>query len=187
MPPKGVGPAWQKAGAASTTTARFSGQKGEEEDFAGPSRPRMYYDRPGERDLPKLNSRAPLYILIGAIGLSIGGAFILYATNAERLASSVLRQVQFQLRNSKEVMQVLGENVKMAPEWWTFGQPWTSGTINMMQGRVDLKFRIQGSRGAGTVYFTSIRPQQEGAWRIVRYKLIADSGEVLHLNEAVPA
>lgn len=38
---------------------------------------------------------------------------------AERLASSVLRQVQFQLRNSKEVMQVLGENVKMAPEWWS--------------------------------------------------------------------
>jgi hypothetical protein len=55
MPPKGLGPAWQKAGAAAATTARPSGQKGEEEDFAGPSRPRMYYDRPGERDLPKLN------------------------------------------------------------------------------------------------------------------------------------
>ena len=37
----------------------------------------------------------------------------------ERLASSVLRQVQFQLRNSKEVMDLLGENVKMAPEWWS--------------------------------------------------------------------
>lgn len=35
-----------------------------------------------------------------------------------------------------------------------------------MQGRVDLKFRIEGDRDAGTVYFTSIRPKQEGAWRI---------------------
>jgi hypothetical protein len=35
-----------------------------------------------------------------------------------------------------------------------------------MQGRVDLKFRIHGDREAGTLYFTSIRPKQEGAWRI---------------------
>jgi hypothetical protein len=38
--------------------------------------------------------------------------------------------------------------------------------INNMQGRVDLKFRLQGDRDAGTLYFTSIRPKQEGAWRI---------------------
>lgn len=61
----------------------------------------------------------------------------------------------------------------------------------MLQGRVDLKFRIVGTQGksvfcvhmsedlrflpsemaadsvgAGTVYFTSIRPQQESTWRI---------------------
>jgi cytochrome c oxidase assembly factor 1 len=35
-----------------------------------------------------------------------------------------------------------------------------------MQGRVDLKFRIHGDKQAGTLYFTSIRPKQEGAWRI---------------------
>jgi len=38
--------------------------------------------------------------------------------------------------------------------------------INNMQGRVDLKFRIHGDKQAGTLYFTSIRPKQEGAWRI---------------------
>lgn len=43
-----------------------------------------------------------------------------------------------------------------------------------MQGRVDLKFRIHGDKQAGTLYFTSIRPKQEGAWRIG--ELILPSG-----------
>lgn len=56
--------------------------------------------------------------------------------------------------------------------------------------------------GAGTVYFTSIRPQEQGAWRIgkflvhfsssfhlstntrsVRYKVIADDGQVIRLED----
>lgn len=36
----------------------------------------------------------------------------------ERLASSVMRQVQFQLRNSKEVAAVLGDGVRLADNWW---------------------------------------------------------------------
>lgn len=52
-----------------------------------------------------------------------------------------------------------------------------------MQGRIDLKFRMHGDKDEGTVYFTSIRPQQSAPWRIVRYKLIADSGEQLRLED----
>ena len=55
--------------------------------------------------------------------------------------------------------------------------------INLMQGRIDLKFRMHGDKGDGTVYFTSIRPQQSAPWRIVRYKLIADNGEQLRLED----
>jgi len=69
-----------------------------------------------------------------------------------------------------------------------------------MQGRVDLKFRIHGDKQAGTLYFTSIRPKQEGAWRIgeldpyfchhlkltaVRYKVITDSNETILLEDKV--
>jgi hypothetical protein len=28
-----------------------------------------------------------------------------------------------------------------------FGEPWISGTVNLMQGKVDLKFRVTGSKG----------------------------------------
>jgi len=69
-----------------------------------------------------------------------------------------------------------------------------------MQGRVDLKFRIHGDKQAATLYFTSIRPKQEGAWRIgerdlvrlrdltlivVRYKVITDSNETILLEDKV--
>lgn len=74
-------------------------------------------------------------IALAALGLSAWGAFILYATNAgascalssisipdgitERLASSVLRSVTFQLRNSAEVAGLLGKNVKLEDPWWS--------------------------------------------------------------------
>ncbi|EIW66621.1 hypothetical protein TREMEDRAFT_74761 [Tremella mesenterica DSM 1558] len=155
------------------------------EEFGGPSRPRMVYDRP--KDLPKLRSRWPMYAGVGALCLSACVGFVLWATNTERLASSVLRQVTFQLRNSAQVASVLGENVRLADNWWGFGDPWISGSINNMQGHVDLSFRVRGSHGAGTVYFTSIRPKQEGAWRIVRYKIITDDGQTIRLDEQLGA
>ncbi|KAK8861508.1 hypothetical protein IAR55_002329 [Kwoniella newhampshirensis] len=179
MPPLGTRP---KVGGEKYTTAAASGEaRSREEAFSGPSRPRLVYERPGGRDLPKLKSRAPLVVGLGLLGLG-WGLFLLHATNSERLASSVLRQVTFQLRNSPQVIGILGENVRLQENWWALGQPWINGTINLMQGRVDLSFRIQGNKGAGTVYFTSIRPQEQGAWRIVRYKLIADDGEVVMLE-----
>ncbi|WWC87809.1 uncharacterized protein L201_002701 [Kwoniella dendrophila CBS 6074] len=158
-----------------------SASKDKEEAFSGPSRPRLIYERPGDRDLPKITTKLPYVIALGLLGLG-WGLFLLHATNAERLSSSVLRQVTFQLRNSKEVIAVLGENVRLVENWWALGQPWISGTINLMQGRVDLSARVKGDKGAGTVYFTSIRPQEQGAWRIVRYKIIADDGEVVRLE-----
>nr|XP_019012145.1 uncharacterized protein I206_02988 [Kwoniella pini CBS 10737]OCF50926.1 hypothetical protein I206_02988 [Kwoniella pini CBS 10737] len=139
--------------------------KNNEEAFKGPSRPRLIYERPGDKDLPKITNKLPYVIALGLLGLG-WGLFLLHATNAERLSSSVLRQVTFQLRNSKEAIAVLGENVRLVENWWALRQPWISGTINLMQGRVDLSFRVKGDKCAGTVYFTSIRPQEQGAWRI---------------------
>ncbi|WVO13263.1 hypothetical protein L204_100876 [Cryptococcus depauperatus] len=178
--PRGMPPLSQKKRATSGPMYR----QVEAEAFSGPSKPRLLYERPsaGRRELPKLKSILPFAMALGLLGLG-WGLFILHATNSERLASSVLRQVTFQLRNSKEVIAVLGENVRLVDDWWTLGSPWISGTINTMQGRVDLSFRMKGDKAAGTVYFTSIRPQEHGAWRIVRYKIIADDGEVIRLEK----
>lgn len=145
----------------------------------------MIYDRPKEaRELPEFKSRWPMYIALASLGLGAWGLFLLHATNSERLSSSVLRQITYQLRNSDEVREVLGERVHYAENSWGFGEPWISGTVNLLSGKVDLKFRIQGSKDKGTVYFTSIRPNETSEFQIVRYKIIADSGQVIQMMQA---
>lgn len=76
-----------------------------------------------------------LVVLLGLLGASAWGLVVFYATNAgehsfdlsyranpdgtERLASSVVRQVTFQLRNSADVSAVLGDRVKLVNNWWS--------------------------------------------------------------------
>jgi hypothetical protein len=50
--PAGSTPSWAKGGGPIPKYIRVEQGKGD--DFAGPSRPRMVYERPGERDLPLL-------------------------------------------------------------------------------------------------------------------------------------
>ncbi|THU96106.1 hypothetical protein K435DRAFT_665098, partial [Dendrothele bispora CBS 962.96] len=57
--------------------------------------------------------------------------------------------------------EVLEEAVRPEPEWWLNGDPRIKGTISTMQRNVDVNFRIKGSKGIGTLYFTSIRREKE--------------------------
>ena len=117
------------------------------------------------------------------------------------------------MRNSDEVKAVLGDRVHYADNAWGeplrlaimsgnlcltrtndssgFGEPWISGNVNLLQGKVDLKFRIEGAKGKyaivimgnpsltemhvlhitekATVYFTSIRPSENSEFQIGMY------------------
>jgi len=68
--------------------------------------------------LPRFNSRLPLYIAMATLGLGAWGLFLLHATNSERLASSPLRQITYELRNDERVKEVLGDRVRYAQNWW---------------------------------------------------------------------
>jgi cytochrome c oxidase assembly factor 1 len=54
------------------------------------------------------------------VSLSLSWATIgLETDDTERLASSVVRQVTFQLRNSADLSEALGEHVKLETNWWS--------------------------------------------------------------------
>ncbi|KAG9090254.1 hypothetical protein FS749_000701 [Ceratobasidium sp. UAMH 11750] len=147
--------------------------------FDAPSKPRVVHERPQPKELPVIRSRAPALIALGILGVSAWAGFIIYATNQERLASSVTRQVLAQLRASPEVEAILGRGVGAEPTRWMLGQPYVDGAVNLLQGKVDISLRVKGSNGAGTVYFTSIRKEKGQPFTILRYKLICDNGVVL--------
>ncbi|CAE6443582.1 unnamed protein product [Rhizoctonia solani] len=148
-------------------------------NFDAPSRPRPIHDRPQLKELPVIRSRAPAFIGLGLLGVSAWAGFVVYATNQERLASSVTKQVLTQIRASPEVASELGSGVVAEPTWWMVGQPYVDGAINLLQGKVDISVRVKGSKGAGTLYFTSIRKEKGQPFTILRFKLICDNGVVL--------
>lgn len=46
--------------------------------------------------------------------------------------------------------------------------------VNMMQGKVDVSFKIQGSKGTATAYFTSIRRSSHRPFEVLRFLVIPD-------------
>jgi len=148
------------------------------------SHPRPAKELP-KRELPILESLSGklFYVGVGVLVISTWGAFILYAMNLERLSSSVVRQIFAVLQDNDRVVASLGDKIIAVPAWYAVGQPWVTGSINMLQGNVDVSFRVQGSQGGGTVYFSSVRKQKGSPFIVLRFKVIADNGEVLILNE----
>jgi len=122
---------------------------------------------------------------VGILVVSIWGAFILHATNQERLSSSVVQHIVAALQNpnNSKIVETLGEGVALEPVWYMLGEPWIAGGINLLQGKVDVSFRIRGTKGSGTVYFSSIRKTKGSPFTLLRFKLIRDDGEVVWLND----
>ncbi|KAJ1308463.1 hypothetical protein OPQ81_004167 [Rhizoctonia solani] len=148
-------------------------------NFDAPSRPRVIHERPRLKELPVIRSRAPAFVGLGILGISAWACFVVYTTNQERLASSVTKQILTQIRASPEVASELGSGVVAEPTWWMVGQPYVNGAINLLQGNIDISMRVKGSKGAGTLYFTSIRKEKGQPFTILRFKLICDNGAII--------
>ncbi|CAG7853813.1 SubName: Full=Uncharacterized protein {ECO:0000313/EMBL:CCA67759.1} [Serendipita indica DSM 11827] len=162
---------------------RLASSQPDKTQFSAPSRPRPIHPRPTSgRDLPPSNkSRAAWLFAAALLGFSGWGAFLLYATNLERLSSSVTRQVISNLKQNSDVQRALGAPIRL-PSAMFLSDPWISGAVNMPAGHVDLSFRIQGSRKGGTVYFTSVRKEKGVPFTILRFKVITDDGETISLT-----
>ncbi|KAI0636597.1 DUF1783-domain-containing protein [Trametes polyzona] len=158
------------------------------ETFDKTARPGLYYPRPQrERDLPPLQSKWPAILALGAVGVSAWAVFMVFVTNQEKLSSSVMQQIMNTLRENPELRAVLGEAIRPEPVWWMNGDPWISGAIHMPGGNIDLSFRVKGHKGAGTLYFTSIRREKGQPFQILRFKVIADDGTEININPTNPS
>ncbi|PLW41210.1 hypothetical protein PCASD_10143 [Puccinia coronata f. sp. avenae] len=132
------------------------------------------------RQLPELPSRTPLYVGSFLVIASVWAGFIYFSTNAEKANSSIVKAVLFELRSNPAVSDALGDTIKPEKDDM-FGQLWVDGQINLMQGSVDVAFRVSGSERSGKVYFTSVRRERGSEFEIIRWKLIRDDGMILDL------
>ncbi|THU91707.1 hypothetical protein K435DRAFT_758930 [Dendrothele bispora CBS 962.96] len=138
--------------------------------FAGPSRPRPYH---ANHPVPKRKRRLPTRM--SSLGL-IGCGLFLHHQSKENLFFR--NQIDHARREERRGIE---------PEWWLNGDPRIKGMISTMQGNVDVSFRIKGIKCAfffctGTLYFTSIRREKGLPFTILRFKLIADDGQVVEIE-----
>ncbi|TFK36443.1 cytochrome oxidase complex assembly protein 1-domain-containing protein [Crucibulum laeve] len=153
--------------------------------FSETSQPRPYYAKhPPFRDLPKPAKTWPVLLVVGAVGITGWVGFMNYVTNQEMLSSSVFRSIMRSVREDEQLQQHLGQAIRPQPEWWLNGDPRIQGKINQLQGNIDVSFRIRGSKGSGTLYFTSIRKEKGVPFTILRFKVICDDGAVVHVESS---
>ncbi|KAG0147972.1 hypothetical protein CROQUDRAFT_655569 [Cronartium quercuum f. sp. fusiforme G11] len=134
------------------------------------------------RKLPELPNRRPLYILTFVAISGVWATFVYFSTNAEKANSTVVNAVLFELRTNPVSQEALGSPIR-AEKDDMFGQLWVDGQINLMQGAVDVAFRVKGSSNSGKVYFTSVRRERDAAFEIIRWKLIRDDGAIFDLSQ----
>ncbi|KAG2019682.1 hypothetical protein CC2G_005098 [Coprinopsis cinerea AmutBmut pab1-1] len=155
--------------------------------FSDTSRPRPYYAKhPPTRELPRIKSKWPGALATLAVAACGGALFMTYATNQEKLSSSVFRSIIRSLRADPQMHEALGDAIRPQPEWWLNGDPRVIGRISVLQGNIDVSFRVKGSKGSGTVYFTSIRKEKGAPFTVLRFKVICDDGTVVNISDTLP-
>ncbi|KAI9701479.1 MAG: hypothetical protein M1836_001535 [Candelina mexicana] len=135
--------------------------------------------RRSDRALPPLPTpfrtwarTAPLFIL--AIGLSS-----LLIFNYQKSNSAVVGATLYALRTNEKAREVLGEEIYFAR-----ALPWIWGTVDVLHGRVDVRFWVKGKRGRGEMRFRSLRRGRLGRFETQEWSLTLSSGEKIDLLDS---
>ncbi|KAJ7770868.1 cytochrome oxidase complex assembly protein 1-domain-containing protein [Mycena maculata] len=142
----------------------------------------LYSNFKSHRELPRIEKRWPAVLGLTAVVLTGWSAFLTYVTNETKVTSSVVKQIMRTLKADPQLTEALGLAIRPQPEWWLNGYPIIHGQINQLQGNIDLSFRIKGSMGSGTVYFTSVRKAKGIPYEILRFRVILDDGRVVQVE-----
>jgi cytochrome c oxidase assembly factor 1 len=99
--------------------------------------------------------------------------------NYQKSSSSVVASTLYALRTSPKAREYLGDEVYFAHQ-----MPWIWGEMNVLHGRIDIRFEVKGTRAAGTMRFSSSRPTRRGVWETTEWSLLTKSGETIDLLDA---
>lgn len=133
--------------------------------------------RRSDRELPELASSnrwmrtIPLFALLIA-GCSLG------IFNYQKLNSSVVASTLYALRTNDTARDLLGDEIYFASK-----VPWIWGTINQLQGKIDITFGVRGKRERGEMRFVSDRRGRMGHFETKEWSLKMPDGRLVQLLE----
>ncbi|KAJ4306876.1 cytochrome oxidase assembly protein 1 [Collariella sp. IMI 366227] len=133
-------------------------------------------ERRPDRELPNIEkSRWSRTLPLFAASLIIASVAIF---NYQKLSSPVVGATLYALRTSEKARAYLGDEIYFAQQI-----PWISGEMNQLQGRINITFRVKGTRCGGVMHFASYRPSPRGMFETTEWSLETDDGVVIDLLE----
>lgn len=129
---------------------------------------------PPPPDLPTTNRLLSLRTLPLFLVLLAAASVAIF--NYQKLSSPVIAGTLYALRTSPLAREYLGDEVSFAANI-----PWISGGMNQVKGRIDVSFRVKGTRASGTMRFVSRRPSPRGVFETDEWSLTTDEGRRIDL------
>ncbi|KAI9804029.1 MAG: hypothetical protein M1833_000310 [Piccolia ochrophora] len=127
-------------------------------------------ERRSDRALPSLRSShrwlRTLPIFFTIITISTLGIF-----NYQKSSSSVVSSTLYALRTHAKARELLGDEIYFAHKI-----PWIWGELNQLHGRIDIKYRVKGTKAQGMMRFKSERRSRMGTFETQEWTLSMDDG-----------
>ena len=103
-------------------------------------------------------------------------ASVLAIFNYQKQSSSVVSSTLYALRTNAQAREILGDEIYFAHQI-----PWISGEINQLHGRIDITFKVKGTKAKGVMRFKSERKTRMGYFETLAWTLQPDGEEEVSL------
>ncbi|KAM7188038.1 putative cytochrome oxidase [Rhypophila sp. PSN 637] len=135
-------------------------------------------ERRPDRELPNVEKTRfrwshtlPIFfVLVAAASVAI--------FNYQKSSSSVVTSTLYALRTSPKAREYLGDEIYFLQQI-----PWISGEMNQLHGRINIAFRVKGTKGTAIMRFASHRPGPRAMFETTEWSLETSDGRVIDLLE----
>ncbi len=113
--------------------------------------------RRSDRALPPLPSPLRTWARTAPLFLATLGLSTLLIFNYQKSNSAVVGATLYALRTNEKARELLGEEI-----YFKSLMPWVWGTVDVLHGKVDVRFMVKGKSGVGEMRFRSLRRGRGG-------------------------
>ncbi|KAI9100677.1 cytochrome oxidase assembly protein 1, partial [Phlyctochytrium arcticum] len=90
------------------------------------------------------------YLALASVGLGWWGQIAFKGINSQKANAGITKAVLYHIRHDDGARALLGENIHHDER----KHPSVKGDVNMMKGRADFDYVVEGSKSLGTVHYS---------------------------------
>ncbi|CAH1761102.1 7659_t:CDS:2 [Entrophospora sp. SA101] len=129
------------------------------------------------KPLPQLEKEKAKRVFYGVVGVSMWIVATVCFFNYERVNNNIIQTSLLHIKKNPLAIETLGNNIGFSSSW-----PWVIGKVNILKGKVDVKYSVKGNKAKGKIHFRAIRIPLERNWKVLEFSLTKDNGEVVLLK-----